>query len=229
MAAVQPDGPRRRDPAPTARPDEPEWLRPPQQRRSRETLDLLLDATEELLADREFEEITVRDIVARAGRTIGSFYGRLGDKEAALLALSRRNQASVRGFVDEYLAPQHWEDASLEDVVRGTVELAIPTYRGSERVTRAVLRQAVTDTRFRDQRVATVRHYASRFVELMCSRGESLRGDDPVRTAELAIRHVLAVLDHELLFGPVVPARRISDRRLVDELTAETLLLLRGC
>ena len=56
-----------------SRPEVPARWRhaPPAQARSRETVDRFAEAAEALLQTRPFEEITVQDIVRRAGRPIG--------------------------------------------------------------------------------------------------------------------------------------------------------------
>ena len=56
----------------------------PLQERSRETADRFAAAAEDLLRDRSFEEISIQDIVRRAGRPTGSFYARFASKEALL-------------------------------------------------------------------------------------------------------------------------------------------------
>ena len=67
----------------------------PKQARSRETFDRFLDATEALLVERPYEEVTIAEIVLRAERGNGSFYSRFGDKDGVLLALTDRNWSAT--------------------------------------------------------------------------------------------------------------------------------------
>ena len=62
----------------------PRFFRPPQQVRSRRTLDLILDATEQVLETKTFGEATLAEIMDRAGVTVGAFYRRFPDKDALL-------------------------------------------------------------------------------------------------------------------------------------------------
>ena len=55
------------------------WVRAPQQARSQETLDRILDAAERLVSEKGFEDTTVADVVARAGSSVGAFYTRFRD------------------------------------------------------------------------------------------------------------------------------------------------------
>ncbi len=64
--------------------------KPPQQERSRKTLEDLLAAGSRLLAERPFDDVTVQDIVAEAGSSAGSFYARFTDKNAFLHALQEQ-------------------------------------------------------------------------------------------------------------------------------------------
>ena len=70
--------------------------RQPQQTRSRQTLERILDATEELLRKKPFEEINVAEIVGLARSSVGSFYARFGSKEGLLPLLYQRYDREVQ-------------------------------------------------------------------------------------------------------------------------------------
>ena len=67
----------------------------PVQDRSRRTLAALLDATESLLEERRFEQISVAEIILKAGVSTGSFYARFSGKDALLPALYARYHADL--------------------------------------------------------------------------------------------------------------------------------------
>ena len=58
----------------------------PRQARSQRTFDNLLDAAEDLLNEKSFLEISINEIVSRAGSSVGSFYARFDDKTRAKIA-----------------------------------------------------------------------------------------------------------------------------------------------
>lgn len=62
-------------------------FKPPRQDRSRETLRKIIEAAEELLDGRSFEDITVDEIINLAEVSRSSFYARFPSKEALLPAL----------------------------------------------------------------------------------------------------------------------------------------------
>ena len=56
------------------------WIRAPQQARSQATLARLLDATEVLLDEAPFDDLSVQDICKAAKSSVGAFYARFADK-----------------------------------------------------------------------------------------------------------------------------------------------------
>lgn len=64
--------------------------RPPQQKRSREMVERLLDATAATLAERGLDNTTTNHIAERAGVSIGSLYQYFPDKQALIEALLER-------------------------------------------------------------------------------------------------------------------------------------------
>jgi AcrR family transcriptional regulator len=106
------------------------------QARSRETLDRILTAAEELLETREFDELTMADLADHAGCGVGTVYGRLENKESLLLCLHERymdagRQASTAVF-------QKCADAELDVRVRALCSLLIEFFAGNRGVTRAI-------------------------------------------------------------------------------------------
>jgi AcrR family transcriptional regulator len=83
-------------------------FRPPQQHRSQETLDRILDAAERVLDTKSFSEATLVEIMERAGVTVSAFYRRFPDKDALLHLMDERffSELYVRG--DTILEPARW-------------------------------------------------------------------------------------------------------------------------
>ena len=78
-----------------------EGVRPPKQERSRETLERILSAAEEVLDGRTFSEVSVEEILNRADVNKSSFYARFKTKEDLLPPLYERFTVRAR---DEFLA-----------------------------------------------------------------------------------------------------------------------------
>jgi AcrR family transcriptional regulator len=94
----------------------------PRQRRSRETRDRLLQATAELLEERTFEDLTIQQIAARAGCSVGAFYGRFESKDAILPRLLEAHYEEMEREVDAVFGPGAWDGASLARRVDAVVD-----------------------------------------------------------------------------------------------------------
>ena len=85
-----------------------QFFKPPQQSRSQETLDRILDAAEQVLAEKAFGEATLAEIMERAGVTVGAFYRRYPDKNALLRHLDERFFAEMLAKGVELFDPARW-------------------------------------------------------------------------------------------------------------------------
>jgi AcrR family transcriptional regulator len=79
---------------------EPAPHRPPQQRRSHAAYGRMIEAAHRLLEERDFDSVSIRDLAAAAGCSIGSFYYRFQTKERFFEILIQdmvdRREAAVR-------------------------------------------------------------------------------------------------------------------------------------
>jgi AcrR family transcriptional regulator len=103
--------------------------RPPKQARSRETLGRLLDAAEDLLEQRAWDEITISDIVTRAGSSVGSFYARFPSKDDLLAELLERYHDDTRSALSEILGAESWAELCLEARVHHVTSRVVDTCR----------------------------------------------------------------------------------------------------
>ena len=68
----------------------------PVQERSRQTMNRILDAAEELLVEQSIDKVGIAEITAKAGVAAGSFYTRFSDKEDLLARLFERHLDDLR-------------------------------------------------------------------------------------------------------------------------------------
>lgn len=116
-------------PAPRTAAGSARWRRAaPVQQRSRDTLDRFAEATETLLRDRSFEDITVQDIVRLAGRPIGSFYARFGSKEALMPHLYQRYHDGLAPLLAARIARVDWPRLDFRGTCAGLVDLFLSLY-----------------------------------------------------------------------------------------------------
>ena len=97
-------------------------IRAPQQKRSAATLQRILDAVTGLVEAGAYEQATVQEITTRAGCSVGAFYGRFEDKDAALYALydarCARLEAATLPILEAGAAPEASLAATLRAFIR---------------------------------------------------------------------------------------------------------------
>jgi AcrR family transcriptional regulator len=72
----------------------------PRQARSRSTEAKLLNALESMLDDMFFDQVSIRDLAARAGVAVGTVYRRFKDKDAMLPVLYQRYDGELQAWSD---------------------------------------------------------------------------------------------------------------------------------
>jgi AcrR family transcriptional regulator len=101
----------------------------PRQERSRATMERLLNAAEELLADRPFDDVSIAEITRRAEASVGAFYARFENKEALLSAIIERYRTDYLDRAARDLSSPDWERLSLDELVHALVRYFVTSYR----------------------------------------------------------------------------------------------------
>lgn len=198
------------------------------QARSQETLERLLESTESLLAHKGFEGVTVAEIAARAGMSVGAVYSRFRDKDAVLQCLLDGFSAEARSTARATLDPERWEGASVEEIVSELLVFLVEIHR--ERV--GILRELAA----RAHRVGSpgmlrkeelLRDIGERLSALLLARADEIGHPDPPLAVGLGLRLVLGYLENATLTGDSgAYGLPTSDDRLAAELTRTYLSYL---
>ena len=121
---------------------EPADILPAKQARSRATRDALVRAGKKLCEIKDFDELSVAEIAAAAGCSVGSFYSRFVDKDAFFRALvgdaAERDTAATEPPVND---PQQSIDEILAEVIAAT----LAAYRKRKGLIRATIRRSMAD------------------------------------------------------------------------------------
>lgn len=218
------------DPGPATEPSPAlQWVKPPRQQRSQETLDRILDAAAALVADKGFEDTPLQEIVRRAGTSVGAFYTRFHDKDGLLFALHERFLDEAVATTDDALDPRRWSGAPLADVIGAVVRFLVSIYREQEGLLRAFMIRHHRDAEFRARQSRLSRHLNQRLAELLAGRAHEIAHPAPTRAIPLGLLGVLATLDATILFGDLhAPDLALSDDDLASELARSWLAYL-GC
>ncbi len=214
---------------PLASRDELRGAHAPRQLRSLDAMQRIAHAGRQLLAEREFDDVSVADIAAAAGISVGAFYLRFRSKEhlvAFLLGdVSEMLQDQVRRESDS----SRWRGASLYEVLSwylGAAAEAFAAHRGVLRPATMIARQT------RDPELLelltnfnTTAH--GRFRTLMLERRHLIAHHDP----ELALNMVLlwtsaAIREAVLYREPVSKLGPAGRNQLIRELTVGAVAYL---
>jgi AcrR family transcriptional regulator len=195
-------------------------FRPPQQRRSQETLDRILDAAEQVLDVKSFSEAKIVEIMEHAGLTIGAFYQRFSDKDALLHHLDARFFSELYASADATLDPLLWNNAPLSAVVAGFVTQAVELYRARRGLLRSLFLRARTDPLIADSARRANAHLIEKLTPLLMERVHEIHHPDPQRAIELGFMVTVGALREAILFGEVWPSpNAMTDADIAAELS----------
>jgi AcrR family transcriptional regulator len=193
----------------------------PLQARSEDTLRRLLTATEQLLARRHFEDISIHEILALSGVSTGSFYARFHRKEDLLPHLYQDYSNALRLRMASDTDPARWAGVPLAQRIRGLVRQAVGTYRERRGLLRAVALLARSRPRAVAKSALRERddQYQAAAALLLACRGE-IKHPDPARAVPTGILFVLAACRDKILFAeaPHPASVDLTDEQLADEL-----------
>lgn len=192
----------------------------PKQARSKRTQAAILAAARALIAEAGVESLTIADLAARVGLTKGAFYARFRDKDALLDALLREMMQENRAELATFLKRLQGADASLAQIVRASVPVAVRL--SSERA--ALVRLLALEHRGRERARRRILQVIEELVApiraLFHERRHELSHPDPDVAAGMFVVLLYGLLDWGLLAResptPIVPP---SDTALAQEMT----------
>ncbi|HEU4564020.1 MAG TPA: TetR/AcrR family transcriptional regulator [Gemmatimonadaceae bacterium] len=198
----------------------PERFHPPRQARSRETLDRILDAVEEVMEEKSFTDATLAEIMDRAGVTIGAFYRRFEDKDSLLHLLDERFWNEMHDFAAEQLDPGRWKGKSIRQILEEWIPVHVALYRSRRGLIRSLFLRSRTDTVIRETASRVNSYFLRRIRVLLLARRDEIHHPDPEYAIDLALLALVGTLREVVVFGEVWPnARRVGGPRLPMEMT----------
>ena len=207
----------------TDRPSRPtpalQWVRPPQQVRSQETLDRILDAAEALVAEKGFEDASVAEVARRAESSVGAFYARFHDKCGLLYALYDRYLEQAMATADVALDPARWDGTPIPELLRAVVRFLVEVYREREGLIRAFVLRNHSDHEFRARQERLSHHVNRGLSRLLLARAEEIKHPNPARAAAFGLTMTVSTIESAVLFGEL----RSGDLTLSDEELAAEL------
>lgn len=192
----------------------------PKQARSEQTLLRLLDAAEALIREKGFADVSVPEIVHRAGSSVGGFYARFKDKDELLRALEERFLARLDERVDELADPAYWGDAPTAGIVAACMHELVATHRAEQNMISTFLARAAADVEARDEGIRFRQGVSSRIGRLLLARRGEIRHPSPEMAIDLGIQLAFGVMFQNTIFGETrCGGRALSDAEIEAELS----------
>lgn len=158
-----------------------QWIHPPLQERSQQTMERLLSAAEALIAECGFAGATVAAIAKRGESSVGAFYARFKDKDALLRCLLERFVQDAFATASHSLRTELWQGRSVETVCASLVHFMMRMLRERRELIRAITHMAIEEPTLSEYRNVISNHCAEGLLQLVRERGEEFGCSDPIR------------------------------------------------
>jgi AcrR family transcriptional regulator len=203
--------------------------RVPRQKRSRESLERLLDAAEEQIREGGIDSLTVASVLKRAGLSVGAFYTRFPDKAALLHLLQVRFHNRLEPTIHAELLEEPEYPETLAEAVERTIGVLVRRVTGEVELSRAFMMNSVFDPVLRERGELVNRERREVLIQVLLKHRDEIGHSDPVLAISMAYGMYAAVLrgrmvfgqEHELYYG-------IDSETIFSELQTALYLYLRG-
>ena len=138
----------------------------------------VLDATERLLAQRPFSELSVNDIIDEAGISRTSFYAHFDSRTAVIAECLRRVMGEIAVAVDPFLAES---ETDPDAAIRASISRWVAVAREHGTVLRTVSEQWPHDERLRELWFSIMARFTAgtaRVIETARASGQAPDGAD---------------------------------------------------
>lgn len=188
----------------------------PQQSRSQETWNGILEAAATLFDSQGYEPTTTHQIAAQAGVSVGALYRYFDGKEAVLKELYRRESSSLRERALAEFSIADLLSRDLPALLRKTLELAFRVYRERPGLRRVFAEQSRKIPELIEVRRA-LEADVHRAVQQIFAAAPGIRVPDTEVGAYLATVFLEALMDDFLLYPGEHPD--FGDERVIDAAT----------
>jgi AcrR family transcriptional regulator len=190
--------------------------RPPRQRRSRESLERVLQAGVELLGETDYDGFTLGELSRRANVSVGSIYARFGSKDDLFLALQERIQSRLHEEQAESLRAIDGDDAGA--AIAAAVDVLAAAMRRHGAVLRVLMVRSAIDERTRVSGSRAASSVGEAFTACVLRHRDTIVHPDPELAVDIAFRMVFSTMSRRVIFGPTFESkRRIGWERFAAE------------
>jgi len=201
----------------------------PRQKRSRESLERLLDAAEEQMSAVGIESFTVADVVRRADLSVGAFYARFPDKKALLHAVQDRFHTRVEPQLHAEMRDRCAGAQTLAQAGERRIDTLAKHFTDHRELSRAFMMSSVFDPVMRARGEQVNRERREVFTSVLLAHRAEIGHSDAVLATDMAYGIHAAVVRGTLVFGMQHELYyELAHQTVFQELKRALTLYLRG-
>lgn len=204
-----------------------EWVKPTHQARSQETLERILDAAEEVISERGFDNATVSEIVRRGKSSVGAMYARFHDKDSLLACLHERFCEQALATTEVALDAERWAGAAIAEIFSAAIPFVVHVYHHKRGLIRAFIVRGSGDHLFAERAGRLSRAISEKLTALLMARRDEITHPNPELAVDFGLRLMFDTLDQATLYWDIQrSAIKYSQEQVAEELTRAFLSYL---
>ena len=193
-------------------------IRPPQQPRSRASLERVIAAGTKLLEEEGYEGFTLAKVSSMANVSIGSIYARVKSKDDLFYVIQDRFMArteSQPGITDVAA----WEHLPAGELIMAAVREIGRVFQEDAQLLRVFMHRGIVDDVVGSRSSASLSHFSTSFEQFVLTRRAEIVHPDPELAVDVAFRMAWGTLARQIMYWPTFESRRtVPWDTLVDEL-----------
>lgn len=202
-------------------------LQAPLQSRSQKTMQRIMDATIRLLDTKNFDDITINEIVEHADCSVGSFYARFKDKDTLLHALDEVYIHTAVSLIQQVLGRADLASMDLRETVHLITANIFDLHNNHRGLMRTLILAArnTSDPRFRQREMVLNQELPKVFADILSHRNQ-IHHPNPEIAVHFGFLQMLYSLREMVLWDHLMVNNPVADCDLVDELVRGYLAYL---
>ena len=203
------------------------WIRSRPNKRQT-VVDAICDASEAAIQDGTWPSMSLEELFRRASVDQTQASAKIGHKDMVMRLLFERSIADISATVDEMLAAERWEGATIPEIIRSVLTFSIETYQERQNVMRALIVTSASDDELRERARGVERQTGELIRKLILARRKELLHPAPAIAAEFTSRLVSGFLVNRVLTGESVEGDsiKLSQEQVTTELIHAVLSYL---
>lgn len=200
-------------------------LNEPKQQRTRDRLERIFEAAEDLFAERGFDSTSMRDVAKAVPCSMSAIYDRFGSKEALLLAMHERYHARTLAAIEEK-SPAEGAAVDLRDLLPKLIRFAMKVSRENRGLRRAMLAQSSFDRELASKERKLRALLSTRAFRMILQGAEQMDHPAPRVAADYVARLISALMLQRYDVSVEHQNLKLDDEGFAEETTRACLRYL---